>query len=363
MRKVTVTKCAAVGCIGMFNLAANAQSSVEIYGLIDTGIAYVNNIGGKSKLLEQGGGTAANRLGFRGYEDLGGGQRAFFTLEGGFNGDDGSMAQGSPNVSRIFGRQAFIGLSSRDLGTVSVGRMYDFMFDMNRYGSNSFVGAYYLRPLVAGNYIGSNGSSTDIDLLGGMRVDNSIKYVTPAWGGFSAGALYGMGEQSGSISRGRSASLTAQYDFKPFSVKGVYTMHQDAVTGGKYAVTGAGFAWNINDNLAFNALYTSSKWDLTGDKVDVYDVGLRYWITSPLSVGIAYARYQPNHDSTNTILVGKRNQIGASVQYALSKRTTLYSLFTYQHADKGNAQMYFLSATDAAEKVQTVLHLGIRHTF
>ncbi|KAI3596424.1 Outer membrane porin [Cupriavidus necator H850] len=349
--------------VGLAGFTGPALADVLLYGVIDTGIAYVSDIGGQSNVRQQAGGTAASRFGMRGTEDLGAGRRAVFALEGGFNGDDGTLGQSSNTAARIFGRQAWIGLASVKEGTLTFGRQYDFMFDMNRYGSNRYLGAYYLRPLTAGAFIGSNGSSTDIDRLGGGRVDNAVKYVTPTWGGFSAGVLYGLGEQTGRPSAGRSVSATAQYDREFVSVQGTYTMRQDPGTGGKYTVAAGGLAWDITSALSFNALYTRSEWNLTDDKVDVYDVGLRYQMTAPLSLGVGYARYQPNHGASNAILKGKRDQFGVSAQYGFSKRTTVYALYTYQYAHDGGAQLYFLSPSAASTKTQSVVHVGIRHLF
>lgn len=354
---------AAVTSLALITWASNAEADVLLYGLIDTGIAYVNDIGGHSNVREQAGGTAASRFGLRGNEDLGTGWRAVFALEGGVNTDDGTLGQSSASAMRIFGRQAWVGLSSSSAGMLTFGRQYDFMFDMNRYGSNRYLGAYYLRPLTAGAFIGANGSSTDIDRLGGGRVDNSVKYQTPNWGGFTAGAMYGLGEQPGQPSAGRTVSATAQFDRGGMAAQGTYTMRQDPATGGKYTVVGAGLAWDITTALSFNALYTRSEWNLTNDRVDVYDVGLRYQLTAPLSLGIGYARYQPNHGAANAILMGKRDQFGASAQYAYSKRTSVYVLYTYQYAHDGGAQLYFLSPTALSAHTQSAVHIGVRHVF
>src|SRR5262245_8873942 len=72
--------------------AANAQSSVTLYGILD---AYVQYLDGDADSLTKlsSGGLAGSRLGVRGTEDLGGGLKALFTLETGINVDDGSTGQ------------------------------------------------------------------------------------------------------------------------------------------------------------------------------------------------------------------------------------------------------------------------------
>ena len=70
---------------GVFATAAHAQSSVTLYGLIDAGLTYTNNQGGSHNSKTTSGAVNGSRWGLRGSEDLGGGLKAIFTLENGFN--------------------------------------------------------------------------------------------------------------------------------------------------------------------------------------------------------------------------------------------------------------------------------------
>ncbi|MDR8963595.1 Outer membrane porin protein [Burkholderia multivorans] len=126
---------------------AHAQSSVTLYGVIDAGISYVNHsknaTGGSSKLFKYDDGVAqGSRWGLRGTEDLGGGLKAIFVLENGFNSGNGTLGQGGA----IFGRQAYVGLSQSQYGTLTFGRQYSFSTDV--LGSNYSTGG----NTVAGNY-------------------------------------------------------------------------------------------------------------------------------------------------------------------------------------------------------------------
>src|ERR1700722_20354845 len=108
--------------------AAHAQSSVTLYGVLDDSIQYVNNVNvsgsNKSSVGLAAGNLQGNRWGLKGTEDLGGGLKAVFQLENGFSPNSGAM--GSYNgSSKLFGRQAFVGLSSDQFGTVTIGRQYD----------------------------------------------------------------------------------------------------------------------------------------------------------------------------------------------------------------------------------------------
>jgi GBP family porin len=111
---------AALAVLGAFTCAAQAQSGVGLYGIVDAGI--VGETGGAAGGVTNvsSGIGSASRLGLRGSEDLGQGWRANFVLEAGVRIDTGqSDVSGS-----IFNRQAFVGLSNADFGAVSIGRQY-----------------------------------------------------------------------------------------------------------------------------------------------------------------------------------------------------------------------------------------------
>src|ERR1700734_1212016 len=105
---------------------AHAQSSVTLYGLIDEGFDFTTNGQGHRGYEMVSGDTAGSRWGLKGNEDLGGGLSAVFQLENGFNPNTGALGQGGLE----FGRQAFVGVSSKQLGTVTLGRQYDPTIDM-----------------------------------------------------------------------------------------------------------------------------------------------------------------------------------------------------------------------------------------
>lgn len=101
--------------------AAHAQSSVTLYGIADVGIEHINNTNtGGAQTREASGNLSGSRWGLKGVEDLGGGMKAIFQLENGFNINDGTTAQSTKGLgsnaattSRIFGRQAWVGLAYR----------------------------------------------------------------------------------------------------------------------------------------------------------------------------------------------------------------------------------------------------------
>src|SRR5246500_455410 len=136
MKRLLITG-AALGCT-IAPMAAMAQSSVTLYGLIDEGLNYANNTKHGSAVQMESGFAQGSRWGLKGSEDLGGGTKAVFQLENGFGGNSGALG---PSW-RILGRKAYVGLSSAQFGTLTVGRQYDSVVD-------------YLAPLTAnGNWAG-----------------------------------------------------------------------------------------------------------------------------------------------------------------------------------------------------------------
>ncbi|RJF97081.1 porin [Noviherbaspirillum cavernae] len=164
---------------------AQTASNVTVYGLVDTGVEHVTNVatgGGNTGSLTRmptNTGNFPSRIGFRGTEDLGAGLKAVFTLENGFGPDTGGLNQGG----RLFGRQAFVGLSG-DWGTVSVGRQYTMLFwgtlDADILGSNVF------------------GSGSLDSYLPNARADNSIAY-RGTFSGFTVGATYSLGRDATNV--------------------------------------------------------------------------------------------------------------------------------------------------------------------
>ena len=108
---------------GLAQAQAPATSNVTLYGSVDAGVAFIDNAGGTSLRRVESGALYANRIGFRGTEDLGNGLSAVFVLETGFNVDDGALGQGG----LLFGRQSFVGLRT-SWGTFSFGRQYDLLY-------------------------------------------------------------------------------------------------------------------------------------------------------------------------------------------------------------------------------------------
>src|SRR6202790_564114 len=161
--------CMTLSCL--FVAGAHAQNSVTLYGVIDEGFDYTNNVNGKKDYELQSGYAQGSRWGLKGAEDLGGGVKAIFTLENGFNVNNGRLGQGG----REFGRQAFVGLSSIDYCSVTLGRQYD---SMRHYvGPLALTGTQYGGTHFAHPFNNDNLNNNS------FSINNSIKYQSVNYAG------------------------------------------------------------------------------------------------------------------------------------------------------------------------------------
>ena len=181
----------AVAVLGAF--AANAMAAdVTLYGKIDTGFAYTNAKKGTAKAtnkFEMKSGIAGqSRWGMKGTEDLGNGYKVGFILESGFTSDDGNSAQSTQN-GRLFGREASINVSG-PFGTVYAGRIGGLgggsaTSPVSLWGNGSAFGTVY-----------SNNALSKTLQSNADRMDNSLAYESPSFGGLKVYAFYSMGGDS-----------------------------------------------------------------------------------------------------------------------------------------------------------------------
>jgi predicted porin len=333
---------------------AHAADSVTVYGLIDAGMTRYSDVavnGKSSAQTKMDTGVAnANRIGFRGQEDLGGGLQAFYTLETGYTLDDGALGQGG----LIFGRQAFVGLSS-SAGSVSIGRQYDFMISENQYST----GAATVAGLLAFglHQSGRTGGVLNDRIYAGDRVNNAIKYQSPNWNGWSAGAMVGLGEVADNYAAGRSYSGRVGYDNGPFSAGFALTDLRDATGAYSTRIYGLGAYYRWGNIKPFALLTQVSSNAGKQPKANNYEIGAT-WTANPLLDLSAGVQRQTRNNS-----IGSADQLTLVANYSLSKRTNVYAVGAFLR-DKGYAaQTTAAIGPAAADGTQNALRLGIRHQF
>lgn len=240
MRRRLVLAVAAIAGSTFGTRVAQAQSSVELYGSVDGGIGYLHNVAApdgsavSNQVRFTNGLLHGNRWGLRGSEDLGGGLKAIFLLENGFDLGTGQLNQGG----REFGRQAFTGLTSTTMGSLLLGRQYDPNVDL-------------ILPLTADAVYGKSfGTPGDIDNYDDtVRVNNSIKYASPSYGGFTYEAMYGFGGVAGSTGSGQTYGAGIAYERGPIAAAAAY-YHAD---GGNMTVNGVR-TWTSSSDSFFNSV-------------------------------------------------------------------------------------------------------------
>ncbi|MBN3816882.1 porin [Paraburkholderia sp. Se-20369] len=378
----------ALVALGAFAGAAHAQSSVTLYGIIDEGFLFNNNAKGKQLYSMASGVLQGSRWGLRGTEDLGGGLKAVFVLENGFDVNTGALKQGGLE----FGRQAYVGLSS-PYGTVTLGRQYDSVVD--------FVG-----PLEAGDqwggYIAAHPGDVD-NFNNAYRVNNAIKFTSPTYNGFSFGGVYSLGGIAGQFAKNQVWSLGAGYNNGPLvlgvgylnartpgnfggmfnngstassSVASTPIYGAYANNANTYQVFGAAGAYTFGA-ATIGATYSNTKFKnftaglFSGTATfNNGEINFKYQLTPALILGAAYDYTQGSKIADAS--AAKYHQGSLGVDYFLSKRTDVYVIGVYQHASgntldsKGN----LVAATAAINGLdpsttsnQVAARVGIRHKF
>ncbi|SDP61163.1 Outer membrane protein (porin) [Rhodoferax sp. OV413] len=351
-RTICITLAAALPAV-----AAMAQSSsVTIYGTVGLGITHVNSSSGGSRWLEESGVLRAGRLGFTGTEDLGGGLSAVFTLEQGILADAGAAGQGG----RLFGRQSWVGLSSKSLGAITLGRQYDMMNRLVRYSTAGDIGAVY------GFHHG------DYDRVSGFRIDNSIKYVSPVFGGGAQLALLtapgedtgqrtisgGLSYANGPLDIAVSFASTKRQTINPSADLGVATFF-GATAGSIVAdkVTPRGFGVNYNfGSFKPHFAYTSVRIERSGKStsLDSMDIGVSY------PIGLASIGAGMTHSKLES---ASWDQYSVGYIYNLSKRTKIYGNINYQKASGTARNAVMPTLVAASGRSQLVPHVGLTHDF
>lgn len=342
--------------------------SVTVYGIVDAAVEHLKGVGSPGGTLDRMPsltGSVPSRLGFRGNEDLGGGLRALFTLEQGFGPDTGMLNQGG----RMFGRQAFVGLSDY-WGAVTLGRQYTMLYW-------SLLDADILGPSIY--------SSSSLDnYIPNARSDNTVAYKG-TFGGLTLGATYSLGRDtvnagpspSGTNCPGESAtdskacrawSALAKYDAQAWGV----ALAVDEQRGGPGAFGGltssalkdtrvsANGYFKLGDaKIAAGVISRDNEGAPAAARSDLWYVGASYSIGPVLIDGEVFQlRYKSND---NKALLG-----AVRATYFLSKRTALYATTGHINNDGSLAISVSSGAPGSAPAPgtsQTGFATGIRHVF
>ncbi len=319
MQKTNRLALAVLALLG--STAAFAQSSVTLYGRVNTTVERqeVGNV--KTTGLFNN----ASRFGFKGTEDLGGGLKAGFQLESGFNSDTGASA------TTFFGRQSEVNLSG-GFGAVRLGRF--------------IAESYYATADYVSMHNHDTGSSSDAFYAYVMPDANKIAYRTPTFGGLTVDAAVALHEQAvggknaydlaanynlGALALG--AGYSKQGDVNQFAVRALYTFG---------AFTVGGYVQRDEDAFVANGGKRNT-FRLAG----AYNMG-----ASEFHVNVGRAgEYKNLNDSDST-------QYTLGYNYNLSKRTKVYGYYTHVNNSRNAAYQSGVAGADFSS-----VAVGVRHNF
>jgi predicted porin len=415
----------AIAAVTAFAGAAQAQSSVTVYGLIDYGFAASNQTqAGASAVTKTqssgivGSNQSTSRLGFRGMEDLGGGLGAFFTAEVALNTDNANTAgsataqtttanagQGMFGTSGASNRQMLIGLSKKGLGRASIGLQqtpfHNAVAATNAGGANNVMGdVLYDRAGQTGTVYSASGMGTNTGYT--VRSTNAIILSSENISGFQVNAmLVARGSDTtqtaantGGESSNTGAGVGINYTLKNLFVTANYQEFNQEQQQGIGATTGAAPVFAVGYNggtttLGNNAKDTQQYYAATYDfgilkvfagyinrKVVNNDnnanyvtrtaqqIGVTAPITKTINVFASGGMGRINNTGTNGPTANFTGwQLGSN--YVLSKRTNLYAIYGASNTANATTGAYAASATGTANTSwnQSSYAVGMRHTF
>lgn len=310
-------KIALVAALAAVSASAFAQSSVTLYGRINTTVESQKVGNGDRKAVVQ---NNASRIGFKGQEDLGGGLKASFNLEHGLNSDDGRQT-GIEDGAGFWSREAWVQLAG-SFGAVRLG--------------NFTSEAYFATADYISMHNHDTGTSSDaLYAFKTYRSSNKIGYFTPTVGGFSGSASVSAGE--GAAGREKLFDLAANYvggplhlgagfskegDVKQIAVRGLYEL--GAFTVGAYY------------QRADDGTQNRNVYRLSG----MYTMGASEF----------HANFGATQGKGDFAVQGKTTQFTLGYNYNLSKRTKVYGFYTAQNAKLESKDFSSLAA-------------GVRHNF
>ena len=347
----------ALAALTAFAGVASAQSSVTLFGVVDLNARNVKNGTNSIKSLSKDG-NASSRLGFRGVEDLGGGMRAGFWIEGAMDPDTGTAG------GQTWQRRSTASLMG-GFGEIRLGRDYTptfwnhTVFDpfgTNGIGAQTNLMTPFGVPSVLNNFGTGNGATTLV------RANNSIGYFLPAMGGLYGQLMVAAGE---GVAGNKYIGGRIGYAAGPLNV---------AVALGNTEVTGSRDQKAMNAGASFNAGFMTvfgqyHRYTIDNSVgADPKQTNMMVGLTVPVGAGTIKASYG-KASANGTANDGTQAAVG--YVHDLSKRTALYTHFSkisnetgarYSVAGGGSGGAPVFGGT-SAKPSSTGYEFGVRHSF
>jgi len=383
----------AVAAIGAFASAAQAQSSVTVYGIMDVGFAGTSVNTGTTKTQTTGfsgtGSETTSRLGFKGNEELGGGTSAFFTAEFALTPTEYNLS--GNNSGGLANRQAFVGLAKKGIGQAAIGTQY---MPIHTAVGRTDPGQ---QNNMLGNVIyvtNSTQGTAQTTVAYTVRVNNAITFQSERIAGAQLNAIYnnnntdstqsnGIGGTGGQTING-AWGLGANYIWTNLNVDAVYQVTKQVTTSSTETILPASATTSVTPNLLGTNIknteaYAGATYDFgilkayaqyISRKVEsgwspnqfikrsAQQIGVRSFVTPVIEVWASggMGKYDGNTAQTTSTSPSSMGFTGYQVgsNYLLSKRTNLYAIFGSTQVKAG---MGFYGESGNSYGV------GVRHTF
>lgn len=324
----------ALAVLGSVAGVAQAQSSVTMYGLVDVWAGRVKaefpGVGSASVTALESGGLATSRWGVQGSEDLGGGLKAIFKLEQGFDASNGTAT-----ASTAFNRQSWVGLEG-GFGTVQFGNVWS-AFDDVFYVGNSIFDAVAFSPAYQ---VMSVAAYND-------KPRNALRYTSPNFGGFSAAVSHGLDENP--LAKNDQTDFNLQYASGPLTAAFAYQLRREnspITLGEDQKFTYFTAAYDLGVAVLKGGVGQTRQ--VYATKTTDWQIGADFPLSSALTLSTGYASSK-DKDGSDT----KRTGYSVGALYSLSKRTSTYAAFTKAKEE--------VAGTTAFKG--TVFGAGIQHKF
>ena len=357
--------------------SALAQSSVTLYGIVDAEVTYTTKQVGGSRTGVDAGQLATSRWGMRGTEDLGGGLKANFTLEGTLINDTGAGGLGFGGNTTVagaavgnaggasnsmFDRQATVGVSG-GFGAITLGRQNTVLVDAIGLAEPTSFAQAGNNPNVAYSLLNSGALYSTFGTNDGgaaFRQNNSIRYATPVMSGFGGALMHGFGEQAGSSSANTYSGISGFFSNGASGVSLGYAKLSNRTDNSKLTMFGGGAKYAVTSGLTLRATYAQNKVDTTNRKIAVAGVGVDFLVMPALTLTGAYYNVKRSGDAE-----GKANHFVGLAKYALSKRTSVYTILTHVKAGSTAAADVGLSSglVSAGNDRANRFAVGVLHAF
>ncbi|TWG87250.1 putative porin [Cupriavidus gilardii J11] len=335
-RMKPAAKLAIAAAAACASTGALAQSSVTLYGQVDSFVGSTKANGGDRAYVVGAGGMQTSYWGMKGTEDLGNGLKAIFDLNGFYRVDNGRA--GRFDADGMFTRSAFVGLQSERAGTLRLGRNTTPYF-LSTILFNPLVDSYVFSPTVFHTYLTTTGNGLyDPGIIGDSGWSNSVVYSSPKLGGLTMNLIYAFGEQAGDNGRnkwggnllyfnGPFAATVAFQQVKFNNTPGDVTAPASLAGFDKQNAVQAGMTYDFKVvKLYAQGQYIKS--DVNSPSGDIKHANGQIGASVPIGAGSLLMSYIYGKVE-NDVAEFKRHTAALAYDYNLSKRTDVYAAYFY----------------------------------